>query len=469
MIYARDMPQLTPELRLERMPPLDGTRIRLNAAAAADIAQLGRDPTRLVLLSILNRPAYRFFVNQASVTVFADTGQLLEAIDPATAMEIAGRFVTLPGTTLHYVGALDKADQWTIGLRRQMPLHKIVVEDEARSELYVSDRLGEVVLLTTRGSRALAWVAAIPHWLYFAPLRTHDALWRQIVLWTSGLGVVATLVGLVLAVIQFAPPTPFRWTRVVSAIPYAGAMWWHYVFGVIFGMFALTWVFSGMLSMEPWFWASDGGTGSGIHQALMGGALDPSLFPPVDPSRVSQALQGDAVKEVEFVRRQGNPYYVVNGSAPGRVLIAAGSFDRRRDPFSVESILKRVEAGNPGVPVSDVGLLSAYDSYYYARDRRPPLPVLRVKFDDPDATWFYIDPAMSQIVGRYTRRERLQRWLYNGLHSLDFSFWYYSPFWDVGVIGLCSGGAVLSAIGVVIGFKRVRRSVKRRPRSSLPV
>ena len=32
---------------------------------------------------------------------------------------------------------------------------------------------------------------------------------------------------------------------------------------------------------------------------------------------------------------------------------------------------------------------------------------------------------------------------------------------DLGVIVLCMGGALLSGIGVVIGFKRLRQSVKR--------
>lgn len=469
MIYARGMPALTRELRLERMPPLDLPRIRLTPGDAAAMAELGRNPTRLVLLTIQNRPAYRFFVNQDPVTVFADTGEFLEETGPTAAVSIASRFVDLPEAQLHHVATLDEADQWTIGHRRQMPLHKIVVDDEARTQLYVSDPLGEVVLHTTRGSRALAWVAAIPHWLYFAPLRVNDGLWRQVVLWTSGLGTVGALIGLVLAFTQFAPVRPFRWTRVWSYIPYTGWMRWHYIAGVFFGVFALTWAFSGMLSMEPWFWASTDGTGAGIRQALAGGPLDPALFPAIESARWNDALRGRAAREVEFVRLQGDPYYVIDGVDSKPLLVAAESFEVRREPFSVESIMQRVGAGNPDVPVADVELRSDYDAYYRPRDRRPPLPVLRVRFGDPDATWFYIDPATSQIVTRYTRRERVQRWIYNGFHSLDFSFWYYSrPLWDIGVIALSLGGAALSVIGVVIGFRRLKRGAKRRVRSSLP-
>ncbi len=90
--------------------------------------------------------------------------------------------------------------------------------------------------------------------------------------------------------------------------------------------------------------------------------------------------------------------------------------------------------------------------------------MLRVKFGDPDATWFYIDPAMSQAVASFTRRQRLQRWIYHGFHSLDFGFWYGSrPLWDIGIITLSLGGTMLSVIGVVIGYRRFgeRRQIHR--------
>ena len=93
-------------------------------------------------------------------------------------------------------------------------------------------------------------------------------------------------------------------------------------------------------------------------------------------------------------------------------------------------------------------------------ERRPPLPVLRVKFGDPDATWFYVDPHMGQVVTRFTRRERLQRWIYHGLHSLDFNFWYYNgAVWRATMVALNAGGALLSGIGLVLAVKRVKRGI----------
>jgi hypothetical protein len=228
-------------------------------------------------------------------------------------------------------------------------------------------------------------------------------------------------------------------------------MRWHYISGVAFGVFSLTWVFSGMLSMEPYFWASAGGTGNRIPQALRGGVLDLTQFEKLPPGR-------EDLKELEFLRIQGEPYYVTRcaGSAPN--LISARSLEVRDESFSVESLLQRAQQGNPGVAVAESSLLSGYDAYYHATERKPPLPVLRVKFGDPDATWFYIDPHMGRVVGRFTRRERLQRWLYHGLHSLDFNFWYYQGWvWTSVMVALNLGGVILSAIGMIIGLRRVFR------------
>jgi hypothetical protein len=461
MIYAGGMPELTPELRLERMAPLDLTRIRLSPSeAAARVATQGA-PQRVVLQTVMDRPAYRLTMEQP-VTVFADTGDLLEHVNEASVMTIASRFMNLPITRLRHVGVLDAADQWTIAQRGQMPLHKIAADDAAHTELYVSPALGEVVVHTTRGSRALAWAAAIPHWLYFAPLRVNDPLWRQVVLWTSGIGVILAALGIILGIIQFSPARPAGGSRIRSRIPYAGWMRWHYITGVAFGVFTLTWVFSGLLSMEPWDWVNRGGSDARLREALTGGPLDLAQFPPVDQTAWNQVLPPHAAKEVELLRIQGNPYYAVRGADPKPLLLAANPLRVQRESFSIESLIDRVQHAHADGPVVDSQLLSGYDAYYYSRNARASLPVLRVKFDDRDQTWVYVDPGMGRLAAQFTRQERIERWLYHGLHSLDFPFWYYNrPLWDLGVIALSIGGAASSAIGLLVGYRRLLRRLKR--------
>jgi hypothetical protein len=144
------------------------------------------------------------------------------------------------------------------------------------------------------------------------------------------------------------------------------------------------------------------------------------------------------------------------------VLVAADSLEVRREPFSTESLISRLRAALPDVPIVSSELLSDYDSYYYSRERQTPLPVLRVKFGDPGETWVYVDPEMSQVLAEIHRLNRLERWFYNGLHSLDFSFWYNRrPLWDIGMIALLVGGLASSGIGLFLGMKRVWRGAIR--------
>ena len=442
MIYARDMPRLTPRSRLAHLPPIDFDRVRFTASQAAARVDRAERPGRTTLVSIQGRPAYRFSGPPAA-TVFADSGDVMKPVGERESVDIAARFADVAPDRVRYLRRLDTADQWTITQRRQVPLLKIAVEDSAGTELYVSEALGEVVVETTRASRALAWIAAIPHWLYFAPLRLNDGLWRQVILWTSGLGSVSAAIGLVLAFTQYR-------------VAYAGLMRWHYLTGAFFGAFALTWVFSGMLSMEPWDWAGSENPGPSITPALTGGTLDLSAFPAIDPSAWRTVLAGHQAKEIEFRWLQSSPRFVVR-DVSATLLVGAAPLAVSGGRSETSEIVSRIAAANPDMAISDSTLIDNYDAYYYDRDRAAPLPVLRIRFADPDLTQAYVDPHLLEVVGRFTRRERLERWLYHGLHSLDFPFWYYSRAWDVVMIALLSGGSVLSAIGVVIGWRRLRR------------
>src|SRR5678815_974494 len=94
----------------------------------------------------------------------------------------------------------------------------------------------------------------------------------------------------------------------------------------------------------------------------------------------------------------------------------------RSEYIATDVLLKRLEAAHPGVPILEQAALTQYDSYYYSRDGQAPLPVVRMKFGDPSSTWVYLDPEVAQVVGQANKLNRIERWLYNGFHTLDFSF-----------------------------------------------
>jgi len=319
MMYVGGMPRLTPELRLERLPNVDLSRVRLTPAEALERGNVDPNLGRVVLLTVMDRPAYRFGAREP-VTVFADDGQVLEDVSVAQSKTIASRFMNLPEAQINFQRTLTDVDQWTLLQGRQLPLHKFRVDDASATELYVSPATGEVSVLTTRRSRGFAWISTIPHWLYFTALRTNQAAWYRAVVWTSGLACVLAVLGLVLSVTQFRRQKPFA-----ASIPYSGWMRWHYVTGVVFGVFTLTWAFSGMLSMEPFAWTN--ATGLEVSRDVFtGGPADLSKFPAMDPATWDRVLGGRGIKEVDFARIQDEHYYVVRAARAEAAV--AGRFER---------------------------------------------------------------------------------------------------------------------------------------------
>lgn len=472
MIYAGGMPELTDRERIRRSEPLDMDAVGTSPSEAMRVAG-GSGTTRSVtLLTVGSRPAYRV-EGRRPRTIFADDGQIFAPVDSARAREIAARFVDVESGDLRYERLLTRADQWTISVRGRLPLHEFAVDDPAGTEVYVSAGSGEVAQLTTRRERMLAWVAAIPHWLYFTPLRVRDGLWTQVILWTSGLGCVLVALGLALGIVQIRSPRSPGDGESRRRIPYRGLLRWHYLAGAVFGVFALTWVFSGFLSMEPGGWAAGEAVDSQrLRETLAGGAVNPSAFPPVESVEWDALLPGRVVKTVEYTRILGDPHFVVRSVeaasggetlAPGveTTLVAADPVAVRNEPFPVDILLDRVERAYPETPVEKTTVLEEYDAYHYDREGRAALPVLRVELDEPSGTWLYLDPASATLARTVHRLDRVERWIYHGFHSLDFDFWYdRRPLWDVGVIVLLLGGLATSGIGVYLGGRRILRRTR---------
>ena len=466
MMYTGGMPELAPAARTERRAALDLSRVRLTPAAAAERGRVPQPPARAKLLSVMGRPAYRF----DSATVFADTGERLPPLGPDGAREVASRFTGAPASAITHDRLVEEPDQWMLIAQQFLPAHKLQVSDAAGTELYVEQGTAEVAMVTTRRSRALAWIGAIPHWFYLPALRIDRPLWEAVIVWTSAIGCLIAISGLLLGVTQF------RWRRAQRAqsrIPYVGWLRWHYLTGVAFGFVTLTWVFSGMLSVQPFAWM----TAEGLHvssAAIGGGPLALADFPPIDTAAWERATAGREVKEVALLRIDGETHYEVRMSripaasvdrnGHDRLVVAANTLKPRRGPFDTHTLVERLRAALPTIPITGATQLESYDSYYYGRGvDRPPLPVIRIRFADPMRTWVYVDPAVNRIVRTVHRYSRLERWLFNGLHSLDFAFWYERrPLWDIGLIVLMFGGLASTGIGLWLGIARIRGALRRR-------
>jgi hypothetical protein len=455
MIYAGDMPALTEADRLRHQGTIDLSKVTLSPSNALARSGIEGNVTGATLKRLLGRPAWEFRrVFGRDVVVFADTGETFDGASPEDGRAAVADFFGRSPDEVDFVETIGQVDQWTLTEARKLPLELFAVDDGRGTRAYFSLRTGEVELVTDRTARTLAWIGTIPHWFYFTALRTNQPLWYRTVVWASIAGCILAVLGLILAVTQFRRSKPFR---LKASVRYRGWMRWHYYTGAVFGVFALTWVFSGLMSMEPFDWTNAEGMYLPDND-LEGGSLEIDRYA-LDSPRAASVV-GDNTAEVDLLRIQTVPYFSVAqvnaGGTVSRRLIDAATLEPRTTPFSVDSIIDELVATVTEAGIVRHDVLEKYDAYYYDRDDESPLPVLRVKFDDPASTWAYFDLATSRHLGSNHRLSRIERWLFNGLHSLDFSFWYgRRPLWDIALIILCLGALATSSIGMYLGFRRL--------------
>lgn len=481
MIYAGGMPKITPQMRIEGASAPVLTEVGLSVADAS--LHLGYSPTEVTLRSILGRPVYDFSVSAyATDIVYADTGELYGSLKPGDGALIAADFLGIDAALIKFEALVADVDQWTLTLVEQAPFYRYQVADDGATEVYVSVPLGQVAVYTTRSSRTLAWLGTVPHWLYFAALRLNQPLWYDLVVWLAAIGSVLAGLGLVLGLIKWRRTRPFELKK---AIPYRGVMRWHYILGISFGIVGFTWVFSGLLSMEPFAWTRQQGIeiDSDLYQQ---GEFEPDDFVGAELSELSTVVPG-TIKELSYRRILGRPYfqvsytasdhsmelkrerlhqpYYIQGQAEAdRILIDAVTLSPA-PPFDPEQLTAIIATAVDGASVTESELISDYDAYYYSRGGQLPLPVLRVKFDDPALSWVYIDPRDARLLSLIHRYSRIERWLYNGLHSLDFAFWYHKrPLWDLVLLFLLTGGLVSSLLASWLGFGHLVQDLRRATR-----
>jgi hypothetical protein len=447
MIYAR-LPALDPAERLVRLPAIAPATLRVDPPAG------GGEIARFQIGSLEGRPVYRITTDRTRL-VFADTGDEVPPVDADQALRIARAFAGVGG--VRYDARLTDADQWTFHVRSQMPLHRIAVDDANGTRLYVAERGGEVVAKTTASGRRWGWLGAVMHWLYFTPFRRHAGLWSNTIIALSIAGTVLCLVGIVWGLWRVSPMRGYRLRDRRQWTPYAFAMRWHHYLGLIFGITTTMWVFSGLLSMDPWNWSPSTAPTREQRLRLAGGAMAGADLPVDRIRRAVDAFKPKMAKEIEIVKFRGHYY----ATAAAGVVALDETHLGIHEQLPPDLVVGAAAVMMPNARVEGMQWMEDYDAYYYDRDRRRSLPVLRIRYDDPQRTWLYVDPRRGTIARKEERLSRINRWLYHGFHSFDFPFLYYRrPLWDVVVIAFSAGGLLLSALTIATGWRRVRRNVR---------
>ena len=463
MVFHR-MPDYPDTERRARLAPLVAEDVEVDPATALTAAGLADYPQRAHLTTYGARPVYRFLTNRGWHTVFADDGTLLTPLTPEDATAVAADAFPEHRVTARFDRTIGEPDQWTIGapFRLTGPLHIVSLGNAAATEVYVASATGEITLTTDRARRVWAYAGPVLHWFYFRPLRVEGRLWTALIVYGSLLGLVLCLSGLIVGVVRVSLRRRFR--RGSSISPHRGWLKWHHYAGLVFGVTTFTFLLSGLLSMVPWNWSPGNVPEPQQVLAIRGGRINVDRFE-VGPAAALREFQREfPTHEIELRQFLGAPFYLAyahDGRPPRSLLVSAiaGSEVQVGELFNAEELLEAARAAMPDAAPIEAHWMTEYDAYYYARAGEKRLPALRVKFSDPEQTWLYLDAHDGSLVQRELRRTRLERWVYHGLHSLDFPSFYQTWWaWYPTMLLLSLGGLLLSATAVVLGWKVLRRA-----------
>lgn len=434
-------PQLDEAEHLAALPELGRTPIRYTPGDAWRALGLDALPQRIRLHEGSGRPIYRILADARWWSVDAQTGQVLPALEGPQAQALVQ--ARAPGVAVTSLSLVD-TDQWTV-YRSFDPLRPFWRVDLADGRsFHVSTRSTETALDSSRAERAWNWLGSVVHWIYITPLRQQTVLWRPLVSWISATALLMALGGLVLGIQRLALARPYPGQR---RTPYRrGWKRLHHLLGLGMGVMLATWLLSGWLSLAP----------LGLAPAP---AMPPNTpLPPETLEQLPTPMPGS--REIEWYTLGTQVLRLDKG--PGQRWITPG--DGPRMP-SLDLTRIRAAVASLG-PVAQAEWLQKPDAHYFSHRHHPRgFPVARVSLADPDGRVLYISPTQGRIELVSSSHNQAHRWLYQGLHRLDFPFLMGTPLLRELLILLSSlAGLILSVSGCVLGWQRLRRA----PPSSHP-
>ncbi len=445
MMYVA-FPGLSDKERLAALPDIVWEKVTLSPDDAMKKAGATRYPRDLRLNMIADEPVYRLSSWDGQwQAISAVDGRTVAEINEQQALAVAQHHPASKSPRLEQT--VDR-DQWSVTARYDplRPLYLITLGDDAGTKLYVSSRSGEIALDTNRTERVWNWLGSIPHWIYPTVLRKDGPLWRLAVLWISGICLIVGITGIWIGILRVRLKRRYASGNIT---PYRGWMAWHHVTGLIAGLFVLTWMFSGWLSLNPGEYFANRNTPREVLQRYAG-------HDGPDIAGAIRAPAGGPAVEARFVWLDRMPLMILAKRDGTKTVIDPASGEITGLPQ--DRLWNAATKLLPDSRIESQLSLGEYDAYWYAHHHDRELPVLRATFDDEARTWFHISPVTGDILGRIDSSRRTYRWLFNALHSLDFKLLLmYRPAWDIVVWLLSILGTIVSVSGVLIGWRYLRR------------
>lgn len=412
--------------------------------------------TQIRLYACGSEPLYQVTTSGGDFILSANNGTLSDSIPSGTLEQNAALLFQNDAVLTEKM--LD-IDVWLIGVGPQgdHPVHHYICPRSIDGrELYLSSRTGEPLQYTDSDSRLWAWLGPIPHWIYITWLRSSGRQpWTDVVLWLSGIGTIMVLLGIIIGIRSWVIGCK---RRKKYGTPYVKPLFrWHHLGGMLFGLFVLTWIFSGYMSLEKVpEWMVPVSKQHNIQDEMRGCFLNAKQYA-VSDSAILAAYPG--TKTITWTAFDGKPVLKVQTADSLYLVDAADSLMR---PFVVntnvcEAWMKNVCQQDAAVKAT---LLSDYDNYYINLKTPPPLPVVKVEVDDADESAYYINPSTLDCR-YYNNNQRMRVWLYKGLHCFSHSWFAKHDTLHLSLLWLFMiGGTMVSITGLVLGYKHYTKRRK---------
>jgi uncharacterized iron-regulated membrane protein len=162
--------------------------------------------------------------------------------------------------------------------------------------------------------------------------------------------------------------------------------------------------------------------------------------------------------ELEVTALAGKAYVVARGAGSEPKVLAVGSAAAPASAFADADIWAAVRAAWPGIKVDAPTPIPLDDTYARLRSTDGiGGDGVRVVVHDDSNSDVYVNPVTGKVIEVMDTSRRAYRWLYFGLHTLDFPFLSSNVIWKPLMLILLALGFAFCVTGVTIGWKRLMR------------
>lgn len=380
-----------------------------------------------------------------------DTLQDIKPVDYLCVEKVAKQWIDAP---IIKVDTLHKRSQFVLFTRyeKELPIYKFHFDDKYKTQLFVSGQTADVQQLTTAKQRFWAYVGGIPHKLYIPALRRNTQMWMDSFVVGASICLAAALTGFILGIYIFirrkkvkgewGNPYRKRWQRI------------HFSFGLIFGIFLISWAVSGLFSMKrvPQWLIKTEAPYVFDKTRLWGKGLLPMDTYKLGFDKLKEEYP--QLKEIKLARFAEVPVYVIIEGENERYIDASGE-----DVKILEISQNTVENGFRKIYGDDIPLKitlqKEYDNYYINLRQTYTLPVYKVEVENNDKDLYYVSPQDGYI--KYlNKNKKADKWLFSGLHYFNFPALLLKPvLWTICIWILCGGCALVCLSGLILGIRSI--------------